>query len=169
MKKIKLTENELTKIISNVINEQSRNTDRVKSTNSVEDVINRIRLAAKTKNTKDKVLGGSQTSGRETAKIDAVTLASAASGNSSALANIGLKLIGDLDPKLTAKQKNKLVDLLMSEDPDLIRKALLDPSYMAKLQGYINRLGSGMLDAVKRTGNIEGGVRMGTQDQGESN
>ena len=130
---------------------------RVFPDENIEDVINRIRLAAKTKNTKDKVLGGSQTSGRETAKIDAVTLASAASGNSAALANIGLKLIGNLDPKLNATQKNKLVDLLMSEDPDLIRKALLDPSYMAKLQGYINRFGTGMLDAVTRTGNIEGG------------
>ena len=35
-KKIKLTENELTKIISKVINEQSRNTDRVKSTDPVD-------------------------------------------------------------------------------------------------------------------------------------
>tara|TARA_R110000803_G_C11976213_1_gene320200 strand:+ start:444 stop:2390 length:1947 start_codon:yes stop_codon:yes gene_type:complete len=136
---------------------------RVFPNENIEDIINRVRLAATTKNTKDKVLGGSQTSGRETAKLDAVTLASAATGNASAIANIGLKIIGDLDPKLTAKQKNKLVNLLMSDDPDLIRKALLDPSWMAKLQGYINRFGSGMLDTVILTGNIEGGNIAGNE------
>lgn len=129
---------------------------RVFPDENIDDVINKVKLAAKTKNTSTKVLGGSQTSGRETAKIDAGTLASAASGNPSAMANIGFKLIGNLDPQLSAKQKNKLVELLMSEDPDLIRKALLDQSWMAKLQNFVNRVGAGMLAGTRKGINLEG-------------
>ena len=128
---------------------------RVFPDENIDDVINKVKLAAKTKNTKTKVLGGSQTSGRETAKMDLGLAASAASGNPSALANIGFKLIGDLNPQLSAKQKNELVGLLLSEDPELIRKALLDPSWMAKLQNFINRVGAGMLRGTQKGINLE--------------
>jgi hypothetical protein len=138
---------------------------RVFPDKNIDDVINKVKLAAKTKNTKDKVLSGSQTSGRETAKLDAGTVASAASGNPSAMANIGFKLIGDLDPQLTAKQKNKLVTLLMSEDPDLIRKALIDPSWMAKIQAFINRAGTGMLKGSLKGINLEGANVAGNETE----
>ena len=128
---------------------------RVFPDENIDDVINKVKLAAKTKNTKTKVLGGSPTSGRETAKMDLGLAASAASGNPSALANIGFKLIGDLNPQLSAKQKNELVGLLLSEDPELIRKALLDPSWMAKLQNFINRVGAGMLRGTQKGINLE--------------
>ena len=74
---------------------------------NIDDVIEKVRLASVTKNTKDKVLGGSQTSGRESAKLDMGTVASAASGNPTAIANLAFKVVGNANQQLTAKQKTK--------------------------------------------------------------
>ena len=73
------------------------------------------------------------------------TVASAATGNPSALASLGLKIVADMDPQLTAKQKNKVVELILSEDPELITKVIKDNSYAKQIQSYINRVGTGML------------------------
>ena len=124
-----------------------------------------VRLASVTKNTKDTVLSGSQTAGREQAKLDVATLASAASGNPSAIANLAFKVVGNADKQLTAAQKNKVVELILSEDPELIRKVLLDNSYMSQIQGYINRVATGMFDSVALTGNIEGANIAGDESQ----
>ena len=122
----------------------------------IDDVIKKVRLASVTKNTKDAVLGGSQTAGREQAKLDMATVASAASGNPSAIANLALKVVGNADKQLTTAQKNKVVKLILSEDPELIRKVLIDNSYMSQIQGFINRVSTGMFDSVALTANIEG-------------
>ena len=132
---------------------------------NIDDVIEKVRLASTTKNTKDAVLGGSQTAGREQAKLDMATVASAASGNPSSIANLAFKVVGNADKQLTAAQKNKVVELILSEDPELIRKVLLDNSYMAQVQGYINRVATGMLDTVALTGNIEGANIAGDESQ----
>ena len=123
---------------------------------NIDDVIKKVRLASVTKNTKDAVLGGSQTAGREQAKLDMATVASAASGNPSAIANLALKVVGNADKQLTTAQKNKVVKLILSEDPELIRKVLIDNSYMSQIQGFINRVSTGMFDSVALTANIEG-------------
>jgi hypothetical protein len=132
---------------------------------NIDDVIEKVRLASTTKNTKDAVLGGSQTAGREQAKLDMATVASAASGNPSSIANLALKVVGNADKQLTTAQKNKVVELILSEDPELIRKVLLDNSYMSQIQGYINRVATGMLDTVALTGNIEGANIAGDESQ----
>jgi hypothetical protein len=123
---------------------------------NIDDVIEKVRLASVTKNTKDKVLGGSQTSGRESAKLDMGTVASAASGNPTAIANLAFKVVGNANQQLTAKQKNQVVSLILEEDPELIRKVLLDDSYMQQIQGYINRITSGMLKGTATTATLEG-------------
>jgi len=132
---------------------------------NIDDVIQKVRLASTTKNTKDTVLGGSQTAGREQAKLDMATVASAASGNPSSIANLALKVVGNADKQLTTAQKNKVVELILSEDPELIKKVLLDNSYMSQIQGYINRVATGMLDTVALTGNIEGANIAGDESQ----
>ena len=132
---------------------------------NIDDVIQKVRLASTTKNTKDTVLGGSPTAGREQAKLDMATVASAASGNPSSIANLALKVVGNADKQLTTAQKNKVVELILSEDPELIRKVLLDNSYMSQIQGYINRVATGMLDTVALTGNIEGANIAGNESQ----
>ena len=93
------------------------------------------------------------------------TVASAASGNPSSIANLALKVVGNADKQLTTAQKNKVVELILSEDPELIRKVLLDNSYMSQIQGYINRVATGMLDTVALTGNIEGANIAGDESQ----
>lgn len=123
---------------------------------NIDDVIEKVRLASVTKNTKDKVLGGSQTSGREQAKLDMGTVASAATGNPTAIANLGLKIVANIDPELTAKQKNQVVSLILSEDPELIRKVLLDNSYLKQVQGFINRVGTGLLTGTRKGVNLVG-------------
>lgn len=128
----------------------------------VDDVIERVRLASVTKNTKGKVLGGSPTSGREQAKVDMGIVASAATGNPSAIASLGLKIVADMDPQLTAKQKNKVVELILSEDPELITKVLKDNSYAKQIQSYINRVGTGMLK-----GSIQGTSLVGANVAGD--
>ena len=132
---------------------------------NIDDVIEKVRLASVTKNTKDKVLGGSQTSGRDQAKLDMGTVASAATGNPSAIANLAFKVVGNADKQLTTEQRNKVVSLILEEDPELIRKVLLDNSYMKQIQGYINRVATGMLDTVALTGNIEAANLVGDEAQ----
>jgi hypothetical protein len=132
---------------------------------NIDDVIEKVRLASVTKNTKDKVLGGSQTAGREQAKLDMGSVASAATGNPSAIANLAFKVVGNADKQLTTEQRNKVVSLILEEDPELIRKVLLDNSYMKQIQGYINRVATGMLDTVALTGNIEAANLVGDEAQ----
>ena len=132
---------------------------------NIDDVIERVRLASVTKNTKGAVLGGSQTAGREQAKLDMGTVASAATGNPTAIASLGLKIVADMDPQLTAKQKNKVVELILSEDPELIRKVVLDKSYAKQIQSYINRVGTGMLKGTRRGGNLVGANVAGNESE----
>jgi len=110
-------------------------------------------------------LGGSQTAGREQAKLDMGTVASAATGNPTAIASLGLKIVADMDPQLTAKQKNKVVELILSEDPELIRKVVLDKSYAKQIQSYINRVGTGMLKGTRRGGNLVGANVAGNESE----
>jgi hypothetical protein len=69
-------------------------------------------------------------------------------------------------PEMTPQQKESLVELLLSEDADFVKKALMSETRMAKLQQRINTLGNGLQQATGRATAFEGGKEGGDLDTG---
>ncbi len=69
-------------------------------------------------------------------------------------------------PEMNATQKDALVDLLLSEDPDFVRKALMNEAGMAKLQQKVGQLGSAISRGAERGATFEAGREGGELDTG---
>jgi hypothetical protein len=54
------------------------------------------------------------------------------------------KIIQQLTPNLTEAQRNRVAQILISEDPALVRNALTDNSLMAQLQSRVNQAVQGL-------------------------
>jgi len=57
-------------------------------------------------------------------------------------------------PELTDAQRDRVVQVLVSEDPDFVRNALQDTSQMAKLEEAIKRLSSAVTAGSVRAGGV---------------
>jgi len=126
----------------------------------IDDLLQKVNIAGQAQQTKRRVMYGSPTAPQEKASDILGLTTRATQGDPTAMMGLASKLVASMRPKMSEKQRGDLVDLLLSEDPDFVRKALLDESWMAKLQDKIMQLGSGLSRGVQR------GVAIETADQG---
>lgn len=106
----------------------------------LEGILTRIGTAAQSQAAKNKVLGGSDTAAsimqaaRTGSTITADDVASAVSGSPMASFRIVSKMLGDANKGMSEQDRQRVAQILISEDPEIVRKALRDESGMARLQ-----------------------------------
>lgn len=106
----------------------------------LDGILTRIGTAAQSQVAKNRILGGPDTASSllQAAKIGSTItadeVANAASGNPLAGLRIVNKLLGESNKGMSEKDRQRVAQILISEDPDIVRKALRDESGMARLQ-----------------------------------
>ena len=75
------------------------------------------------------------------------------------IAAVGAKLIQDLAPNLTEAQRGKIVDVLLSDNPELVRKALTDESAMMAVQKKVAQIMQGVQASAQRGAAYYGGTQ----------
>jgi len=126
----------------------------------IDDLLEKARIAGQSQTAKQRVLGGSPTAMQKKADelLGTGTLAArAAAGDPTAQLALASDLIKQMRPEMTAIQKDALVDLLLSEDANFVRKALMNESAMAKLQQHINNLSGALTRGATRATTFKGG------------
>ena len=82
-------------------------------------------------------------------------------GNPLAIMQVGMKLASELSPGLTEQQRMKIVEVLLSEDPQVVLRALRDESgaaqFGAALQNAPSRLRGGLTGAAALAAGAAGG------------
>lgn len=107
---------------------------------------------------------GLQREGRRSGTFgDVMSGVRAAKGDVAEIARLVLKKIGDAAPQLSDAEKMQVVDVLFSENPDLVRRALTDNTAMAQVSALIDRtvgtLGPGARSAlVQQSGQQSAGL-----------
>jgi len=135
----------------------------------IDDLLGKAKIAGQSQTAKQRVLGGSPTAPQQKASDLLGTggmAARASQGDPIAQLSLASDLIKQMRPEMTTKQKDALVDLLLSEDPDFVRKALMNESGMAKLQQKVGQLGSALSRGAERGATFEAGREGGELDTG---
>jgi hypothetical protein len=78
-------------------------------------------------------------------------------GNPIALARVGTKVVKSMAPQLTDAQRKQVVDVLISEDPQTVLKAITDQGALAELQRKLNVILSRGTNVISTTGAVTGG------------
>jgi len=111
-----------------------------------EDALKKLGVAAQAKNAANEILGGSQTAetlmkAQQIGKdISASELVGVARLDPSAILNTAGKILDQLKPRMTAEQKAKVAQVLVSRYPEEVRKALTDKSYLMAFSRKIDEL-----------------------------
>ena len=120
------------------------------------DVLARIDRAAESQAASTAVLGGSPTAitarqlDRQGMNLSAEDFSSALSGDIAGLARTASKLVGGMSRGLTDAQRKRIVDVLISEDPEMVRRALQDQSGMAMLQRAVDDISARLASGARR-------------------
>jgi hypothetical protein len=120
----------------------------------LDSILTRIGTAAQSQAAKNYVVGQSATAStllqaqRTGSSITADELANAAGGNPMAGFRVLSKMIKDANTGLSESERQRVAQILTSEDPNIVRNALVDNSAMAALQERLRTLGRATLKSV---------------------
>ena len=115
---------------------------------NIDDVMRRVEVAAQSQDARNAIIQGpstalTQAAGKKLGSgINAEELASMARGNPIAALQVGMKLAKQLSPNLTENQREKILKVLLSEDPQIVKNALRDESGAAKLSQALQQAAS---------------------------
>jgi hypothetical protein len=122
----------------------------------LDSVIKQLDIASEAQAASQGILGGSQTAetimeaGRQGMGISAGDLAGIASGSPVETLNVAQKLVGRLvRTELTDAERARIAKILVSNDPELVRRAIVDESGMQKLADTVNQLAIGLQKATR--------------------
>ena len=110
----------------------------------LEGILNRISVASQAQTAKNVVLGGSLTAPtamqarRFGESVTADDLVGVVQGSPLAAMRVVGKVAGESSKGLSERDRNRIAQILVSEDPNIVRNALADESGMARLQQAIN-------------------------------
>jgi len=127
-------------------------------------VMNKILTSSAAQKTYEKVIEGSTTylgqqAGKQANKGIALDeVMGAARMNPRDLIQVGAKLVNSMAPELTDAQRKQITDVLISRDPDFVRRALTDESVMARLQNQIQLFSRRLQATAGTAGAISGGT-----------
>jgi hypothetical protein len=113
----------------------------------LDSILTRIGTAAQSQSAKNYVVGQSATAStllqaqRTGSGITAEELTNAAGGNPMAGFRVLSKMLKDSNAGMSEKDRQRVAQILTSEDPNIVRNALVDDSAMAALQERLRRLG----------------------------
>lgn len=114
---------------------------------NADKVIKSLERANLSQETSSRVLQGSDTAitqgqkSRQGSSVGASDIVETLGGNPMAAIRFVSKLLKKSAPELTDTERLQIVEVLVSENPDIVRNALRDESGMAKLQSLLGKLG----------------------------
>lgn len=122
----------------------------------LDSVIKQLDIASEAQAASQGILGGSQTAetmmeaGRQGLGISAADLAGVASGSPVETLGVAQKLISRLvRTDLTDAERTRIAQILVSNDPEIVRRAIVDESGMQKLADTVNQLAIGLQKATR--------------------
>jgi hypothetical protein len=147
----KMTTGTRTSMMANLANENSKEGLILRTIypgDELASILQRINTAAQSQASKNYILGGSQTAptllqaARTGMNISAEEIANVMTANPvtmiSSAVNIVKKVAAQQNKNMTEAQRDQVAKILVSEDPNLVRRALTDTSAMAVLQNKLN-------------------------------
>jgi hypothetical protein len=147
----KMTTGTRTSMMANLSNENSKEgliLRTIYPADELPGILQRINTAAQSQAAKNYILGGSSTTptllqaARSGSNVSAEEIANVMTANPVTMAtsaiNILKKVAFEKNKNLTDSQRDMVAKILVSEDPDLVRRALVDQSAFALLQQKIN-------------------------------
>jgi hypothetical protein len=139
----------------------------------LDDVLKQLDIAAEAQAAQSGIMGGSQTAetmleaGRQGMGIGADEIAGLMSGSPVETLNVAQKLIGRLvRTELTDAERTRIAKILVSNDPELVRRAIVDESGMQKLADTVNQLVIGLEKAGRAAGSTQAAQPGGEASQG---
>jgi hypothetical protein len=138
----------------------------------LDSILTRIGTAAQSQAAKNYVVGQSATAStllqaqRTGSSITADELANAAGGNPMAGFRVLTKMIKDANTGLSESERQRVAQILTSEDPNIVRNALVDNSAMAALQERLRTLGRATLKSVPYGAGYIGATMPRQQERG---
>jgi hypothetical protein len=147
----KMTTGTRTSMMANLANENSKEGLILRTIypgDELAGILQRINTAAQSQASKNYILGGSSTAptllqaSRTGMNISAEEISNVMTANPvtmvTSAVNIVKKVAAQQNKNMTESQRDQVAKILVSEDPDLVRRALTDTSAMAVLQKKLN-------------------------------
>lgn len=109
-------------------------------------VIRNLETAGIAKDVERQVKYGSPTSQDLTAaarigkNVSASDVHGAVIGHPASMMRVGMGLVQSISPDLTPKQRQQVIGIIMSEDPDVLRRAFYDDTAMSRLEGMVGKI-----------------------------
>ena len=138
---------------------------------AVDEVLNRLKVASASQEATGYVMGGSPTAdmGVEASRRGMGVSASDAMGalslDPSALTNVASKIVSRFTRDLNDAERARVARILVSDDPELVRRAIVDESGMAALQQRVQQLMAGLTRGARRAGSNVGASYGGDASQ----
>jgi hypothetical protein len=129
---------------------------------AIDAVLNRLETARASQVTTDFVLGGSPTAettmeaARRGMDISVADVTGVLSGSPEAMVNVASNIASRFTRDLTDAERARVARILVSEDPDLVRRAISDEGAMAALQKRVQELTAGAARGAGRAGAVTG-------------
>lgn len=129
---------------------------------ALDDVLRRLETARASQVTTDYVLGGSPTSdtmmeaARRGSGLSFSDVTGVLSGSPDAMINVASNIAARFTRDLTDAERARVARILVSEDPDLVRRAISDEGAMAALQQRVQQLTAGAARGAGRAGAVTG-------------
>ena len=126
----------------------------------LDTVLQTVERAAGSQQAATRILGGSDTAitsgqaARQGLGITEDEAMQAAQLNPVALVRVARKMIGKTAPDLTDAEREQIVKVLVSEDPEFVARALKDQSGWANFQAGVERLAKSFQTATQRAGAV---------------
>jgi hypothetical protein len=152
-------------MIRNLTNEETKEGKILRAVmpqDALEDVLRRLETARASQVTTDYVLGGSPTSdtmmeaARRGSGFSFSDVTGVLSGSPEAKISVASNLAARFTRDLTDAERARVARILVSEDPDLVRRAITDEGAMAALQQRVQQLTAGATRGAGRAGAVTG-------------
>tara|TARA_R110000868_G_scaffold21274_1_gene88427 strand:- start:1483 stop:3438 length:1956 start_codon:yes stop_codon:yes gene_type:complete len=124
----------------------------------LEEALEKIGVAAQSRSSTSRVLGGSETAATTMQRERIGTVpesitnsrlaADAIQGNMSAAINVLSRIVKQFQPNISEAEKLKVVSILLSQDPQIVRNALTDKTALASLRDKIAQIGEPIIRAA---------------------
>jgi hypothetical protein len=132
--------------------------------NAVDDVLKKVETASEAQETANKVLFGRQSvtsdtmmeAGRRGMGVSFADVTGVLSGSPDAMINVASNIASRFTRDLTDAERARVARILVSEDPDLVRRAISDEGAMAALQQRVQQLTAGAARGAGRAGAVTG-------------
>lgn len=132
----------------------------------IDNVVRAVQTAGQAQRVKQKTMDASPTSidigaqSRIGDYVSAGDVQGALSGNPRDLARVTTGVVRAMSPELSDRERSQVVDIIMTDNPDILRRALMDDTAFGELQRKVSSVVSAISQGAQR------GVRVQAGEQG---